>query len=1373
MDGDQSGQCERESTREMQDDMRGTENWRMCPSPDSPRKPVKSTAVVKYSSVQSYANFALLQCNTDLNLPPSNWLRSSAESYGLQYVPSHSSGFSSFQMAHMFPDCVGEVDVVSDAENIKKLLKIPYSKGPVSMMVHRIENTLLIDEFDIRKHLLRTAETEWEWLKKFFYDHVLKSLSDKEKGLFHKNNSRYALQQRSLVSKFLYHSLAVAEPKNQEDEIQERHIDTPLPMSVATAWPPLPEPRPEENLPDPASNHKFARNVVWTFEDIQMLIGTDMPIFGGSTHPCISLRLRDMSKPISVLTGIDYWLDNLMCNVPELVMCYHLDGIVQKYELIKTEDLPHLENSKFSPKVIRDVAQNILSFLKSNATKAGHTYWLFKGKDDDIVKLYDLTSLCTDVMDEKGQNPFTVPVAMLLYRVARNMKHSADGRRQQGTIRMLLKNCLALLVKEKYPQIVTSAHYMLSDLYVPADTDPASPRLDGQLNDEEDCGSVSQSGVEDVSDGKNGADENLFQGSINSSSSVPVKVLCVSSPETASQDVSSDESKTSSPPPVCGGVEERCKMALQHVALGLQCLQYFDGSDKDDSIQQEGVHEKCQFQTFQGHMKGSKQEPREQDTPKMARPFQAIPMPYSPLSPQKENEELPEISRPVLTGTTKKKKKERGSPMTAANNKTKGVSVRGETAGTKDGAGSSPKALLCKSKTEALPTWQQPENEDRMSWSIHLKTLLYEKACLVYVTLAENDYIAENYGKSLHYIVHVLRVLAALASSSSSVGLQSYLLGRAGDCCFMIVQNWTQVDTHREDYAHFTTLDCDIMMEVEKDVAILGVSLEGTSSNQQDVIPETVDSMEQMLQASCCCYQKALALESHDQQKSNLQRRLGNIHNELGVLYMNLAAARYKEEMNQQQQERHESMFQKLFTQSLYHLEAGVKAFSVVHDEANLALLHSNTGRLMRMCAHFHSPDLSDRHSGLAGQERHFYNKALSSYQKAVQVLGTRKNNPAIWDTVIWELSTTLFTMGTLLQDFPASNIKNQEEAEREVAEFLMKALKYCDLDTPGPHQPIYQFRAATIHHRLASLYHKSYRTLPADDARRKNMLLLSRLHYEKASSLMLQLEHPLEFLRVQLERVALSEFQAQNASNYGGKLKSLQMALDLLLQCQPILKVILERTEAARVSPVPREFEQAHDDCTENPETQVAREENVDEMCVSNVSEGSVSKTIKVTKYSVYDTVTDKGMVHNSKSDTVDPTEVEITLKKHVGNSGWDNREGCSKETQHNSGSNLPQGELETEEELAEQKEESSLVRLVEQRLQFVLRSLTKLCLSKTGSTKKDKESGNLAQKYKNLYSITLRDSGRDTVPAVVSHLVDVLSTVNSVLSLQQEVTR
>ncbi len=36
-----------------------------------------------------------------------------------------------------------------------------------------------------------------------------------------------------------------------------------------------------------------------------------------------------MTQPITVLTGMDYWLDNLMCNVPELAMCFHVDGIVQ------------------------------------------------------------------------------------------------------------------------------------------------------------------------------------------------------------------------------------------------------------------------------------------------------------------------------------------------------------------------------------------------------------------------------------------------------------------------------------------------------------------------------------------------------------------------------------------------------------------------------------------------------------------------------------------------------------------------------------------------------------------------------------------------------------------------------------------------------------------------------------------------------------------------------------------------------------------------------------------------------------------------------------------------------------------------------------
>jgi len=47
------------------------------------------------------------------------------------------------------------------------------------MMVHRIENTLLLDEFDVHKHLMVQTADDWEWLRKFFYGHILESFDRK------------------------------------------------------------------------------------------------------------------------------------------------------------------------------------------------------------------------------------------------------------------------------------------------------------------------------------------------------------------------------------------------------------------------------------------------------------------------------------------------------------------------------------------------------------------------------------------------------------------------------------------------------------------------------------------------------------------------------------------------------------------------------------------------------------------------------------------------------------------------------------------------------------------------------------------------------------------------------------------------------------------------------------------------------------------------------------------------------------------------------------------------------------------------------------------------------------------------------------------
>ncbi|XP_030767358.1 erythroid differentiation-related factor 1 [Sitophilus oryzae] len=1028
------------------------------------REKVKSRAIVKYSAPKP-ATFAKLQYNTDLNLPPSNWLSSSADSYGLQRVIYHQKGFSSFRMAHMYPDCVGEVDVVSDAENIKNLLKIPYHKGHISMMVHRVENTLLLDDFDIYKHLLKTSETEWEWLKKFFFENIGRETYEQDKHLYIKSRTQKALKEKSLVSKFLYHSLVEGDNDSEENRSPLRPYNSQN-SETSIQTPPLPDPSPSTECPD-SHPFEFNRNVVWTFEDIEMLLGTDMPIFGGGTHPCISLRLRDMSKPISVLTGIDYWLDNLMSNVPEVVMCYHINGIVQKYELIKTEDLPRLDNSKFSPKLIRDVAQSILSFLKSNATKAGHTYWLFKGKDEEVVKLYDLTSLCSEEDVQKGQNPFTIPVAMLLYRVGRNMKNLPDRRPQPGTIRMLLKNVIKLLPEEKYPEIITSSHYMLSDLYVPAEVNPEDPKLD-QNEKEDDEASV----YDDDDD-----EENL--------STDAVSVLDLEKPK-------NDESFRNfykPPPPINGSLEERCISAVGHVAGGLNCLQYFSES-KEDEKKEEEAH--------------------------MAKPFEPIPMPYGKLSDEKNPTTSSETEN---QGSSKRKKRDKKKKSQVENN--------------------GKMALIPKDPSDApYPKWPTFD-PSTISWKGHLKTLLFEKAVLIYAILAEFYITQGRYGECLRVLGILARCQLALDRIQWSRGVLrlSCLPGRAGDACLMIVQRWKNVEIYREQLQSHRDEDIRLLEKVEQDERAHKVNL-GDSETKVVFIPD-IRTIEQMLIKTVECYETALKMSSSE----SIMFRLANSLNELASYYLNVAKnAKLPKDIIE------------ACNKSEPYLVKGLQLFEKANNDANIALLSSNMGHLHRLLAYAHTPE---ERSELTPQERKHYSKAFQSYKRALRVLGDRKHCPGIWDAVTWELSTALFTVSCILYENPPSDV-SKSEAEKQVLEALQTALDHCDLDESKPKFPLYQYRAATLHFRMGSLWHAHAWNSTTDS--KKQAVQLAQRHYDKAVKLFLVSGDALCYLTGQMQRVALTEFLVEGSSSATTKLKHLQACLDYFLDTDEILELLLDK---------------------------------------------------------------------------------------------------------------------------------------------------------------------------------------------------------------------
>lgn len=236
-------------------------------------------------------------------------------------------------------------------------------------------------------------------------------------------------------------------------------------------------------------------------------------------------------------------------------------------------------------------------------------------------------------------------------------------------------------------------------------------------------------------------------------------------------------------PPISGTIEERCLFGLEHVTHGLDCLRYFpieDNTDEEQKKAEEREKEKRKYEEMH---------------PNMAKPFQAIPMPYTPLNKQD-------------TSIMSKKNLENHSPMHKKKNKQK--KKKNEKNVTKDVA--SENALLCKPKAETLPLWQVPKKSDNICWSAHLKTLLYEKASLIFAVLAEKEYVNKNYGVSLRYMLKVLycqKILEIFCGVRNDKSI-SYLLGRAGDCCFMIVQDWSNVEKHRKDY--------DIKNEIEEKI---------------------------------------------------------------------------------------------------------------------------------------------------------------------------------------------------------------------------------------------------------------------------------------------------------------------------------------------------------------------------------------------------------------------------------------------------------------------------------------------------------------------------------------------------------------------------
>ena len=181
----------------------------------------------------------------------------------------------------------------------------------------------------------------------------------------------------------------------------------------------------------------------------------------------------------------------------------------------------------------------------------------------------------------------------------------------------------------------------------------------------------------------------------------------------------------------------------------------------------------------------------------MANPYEPIKMKYEPLKRSKEH-----VSR--------SRRKKREKKIDRAGN------YLIETKSNVD-----KNAILIRKENNTIPTWHERNRDDNFAWKLHLKTLLYEKICLAYATLAEYSYSHEQYGFSLKYINMANKCQKLLTNMiiKSRVVDASCLIGRVGDNFFQLSKHWTCLEQYRKQFEMDHEIDSQIKMEIENDMA--------------------------------------------------------------------------------------------------------------------------------------------------------------------------------------------------------------------------------------------------------------------------------------------------------------------------------------------------------------------------------------------------------------------------------------------------------------------------------------------------------------------------------------------------------------------------
>ncbi|KAL6840242.1 hypothetical protein ACP4OV_030052 [Aristida adscensionis] len=410
-----------------------------------------------------------------------------------------------------------EIDVIAPADIMKQIFKIPYSKAQVSIAVNRIGDTLILNtgpDVDEGEKMYRRQNNQPKGSDpSIFLNFAMHSVraeacdcppsyqpsQDKQtsstviRGPFGRREGSFDSPSSSSFSKSSYLDQSVSKSRKQSHGAHEslylgarenkQKVKGADPVKNSTHVGEKTKCEVQESEKSKrVGNNGFRKVCFWQFHNFHMLLGSDLLIFSNDKYVAVSLHLWDVSRQVTPLNWLEAWLDNVMASVPELAICYHQNGVVQGYELLKNDDIFLLKGVSddgtpaFHPQVVQQNGLAVLRFLQDNCKQDPGAYWLYKGAEEDVIQLYDLSILpethtagdhrspCGPVsLINKRRRESLFSLGTLLYRVAHRMSLSKVPSNRAKCAKFFRK-CLDFLSEQDHLVVRACAHEQFARL---------------------------------------------------------------------------------------------------------------------------------------------------------------------------------------------------------------------------------------------------------------------------------------------------------------------------------------------------------------------------------------------------------------------------------------------------------------------------------------------------------------------------------------------------------------------------------------------------------------------------------------------------------------------------------------------------------------------------------------------------------------------------------------------------------------------------------------------------------------------------------------------------------------------------------------------